>query len=374
MLNDHYGRTASRRRLLTRSLVAAILTPGRTASRRQLRMRGLIAVILLLCIGLVLTRYARGDFEDSFRVTVMADTIGDGLVTGADVKLNGFAIGRVAEIENSGFGHQRIELKLDRDQVGQLTDKVRARFASTTMFGSTGVELLNIGGGAPLEEGATLRIGADSTQATVTDALSKLSRIAGVLSDDDTLELLRFLTAETQGVGTTISALLGAARMLRDGQRGSLRKYLAVGAEMSSGVAEVTPLVVGGVVDLIAQAEFFGSEANRTKVNTAISGLNERLLRDGGDVLAAHQQELVDVVDVAMDLVIPIGMSLGTIAPAYGRLPGLIANIRGAFPEVAGRPQLQLELVAARFPQVLTSALARADGGEPTPAAPGGGR
>lgn len=330
-------------------------TSPREAGKATLRVRALITIVVFCCLGALLAAYARGGFEEKFTITIDAERIGSGLVAGADVKLNGFAIGRVAEIETVGYGHQRIVAELEPHQVGQLTSQVRARFASSNMFGSTGIELINTGAGAPLKDGATVTIGADTTQVTVTDSLSRMSQIAAILSDDETLDLLQFFVTESRGIGTTMSVFLDTARMLRDEQRGSINKYLRVGAEMGAGVSKLAPLVVGGVVDLMHQAEYFGHQENRDRVNKAVGGLNGVLLRKGGDRLAEHAPDLVKILDTVMDLVIPIGFSLGTVAPTYNRIPELIAHIRGAFPEVAGHPQIQLELVAADFPQVIRS-------------------
>lgn len=331
----------------------------REASTATLRVRAVLTIIVMVLVGTGLTMFARGSFEDRFKVTINAERIGSGLVVGADVKLNGYAIGRVSRIDTVGYGRQRITADLERHQVGQLTDRVRARFASSNMFGATGIELINTGGGAPLKEGATLTIGADTTQITVTDAFSRVSRIAGALSDEDLLDLLQFLAREGRGVGSSMGAFLETAKLLRDGQKGSIKKYLRVADEMGVGVSKLAPLVVGGVVDLIHQAEPFGEQENRDRVNTAVDGLNDILLRKGGDALDDHSSDLVTVLDTFMDLVIPIGLSIGTIAPTYNRLPELIANIRRAFPRVAGRPQLELELVAASFPQVVGSLATR---------------
>ncbi|WP_340408199.1 MlaD family protein [Gordonia malaquae] len=334
----------------------------REASQRTIRVRGFVAVFVITCLGLLLANYAKGGFDDTFRVTVNADRVGSGLVTGADVKVNGYAIGRVSEIETVGFGRQRIVLDLDPSQVGHLTDRVRARFASSNMFGSTGIELINVGGGSPLKSGATLSIGADTTQITVTDAFSRASRLVKALSDDETLDLLQFFADQSRGFGVTLTGFVETARMLRDNQIGSVRKYMRTAADMSAGASKLTPLIVGGVVDVVREAEYFGHQVNRDRVNRAIGGLNDVLLRRGGDALASASPDLVKVVSVLMDVVVPVAYSLGTLAPTYNRIPELIQNIRGAFPDVEGRPQLQLELVAATYPQVAMSLQTRGRG------------
>ncbi len=68
---------------------------GRRPTSRALRIRGLIAAIVLLVAGTVLHHLGTGGYADTFKLTVMADKLGEGLTPpGAEVKFRGLTIGR----------------------------------------------------------------------------------------------------------------------------------------------------------------------------------------------------------------------------------------------------------------------------------------
>ncbi|MFW0789237.1 MlaD family protein [Gordonia sp. CPCC 205333] len=328
---------------------------GRALSPTTIRLRGIALLLVMICVGIVLSMYATGEFQNKFRVTVNASTIGEGLTTGADVKLNGLSIGKVRRIDTVGYGEQRIELELEPNQVVHLTDHVRARFASSNLFGATAIELIKTPGGAPLRDGATLSIGRDSTQVTVSDVFSRAGKLAATIGDPEVIGLLRLFVTNARGIGKSLVAFLNAGRMLRDNQIGPIRKYLATGAEISGAAESMVPLLVAGVVDLLEQAKFLGTERNRARTKRAIAGLNDKLLYPLGDLFRTHNGQFSKIAATALDLVIPVAVSIGSIAPAVDRIPELIANIRAAFPNVAGRPQLQLRIIATNFPQVTRS-------------------
>ncbi|GAB08235.1 Mce family protein [Gordonia araii NBRC 100433] len=330
-------------------------SPHRSPSVAAVRLRGLITLVVIVCGVVVLAAYARGEFSARWRITVDAATIGEGLVTGADVKLNGYAIGRVRAIDTVGYGRQRIALDLEPDQAAHLTNQVKARFTSSNMFGATGIELIPVPGGTPLRDGDLLVIGADSSQITVSGLFSRAGKVARELSSPEVLDLINLMVDNSRGLGRSMVAFLQIAAMLRDEQRGSLSKYLEVGAEMGSAVQRLTPLIVAGVVDLVEQTEYFGPKENRERTNRAIGGLNKRLLYPAGDLVAKHEKNFSTIITTALDLVIPISVAIGSLAPTYNGIPEIIANIRSAFPEVAGKPQLQLRIVATNFPQVVSA-------------------
>ena len=72
---------------------------GRRATARVLRIRGLIVAVVLAVLGALLYQTAQGTFDDTFKLTVVANTIGEGLAPGAEVKFHGLAIGSVKDLE-----------------------------------------------------------------------------------------------------------------------------------------------------------------------------------------------------------------------------------------------------------------------------------
>src|SRR5512139_2159404 len=104
---------------------------GRALSSRALRIRGLIAAVVLAVAGTVLYQLGTGGYADTFKLTVMADTLGEGLTPGAEVKFRGMTIGSVKSLQSTGFNKQKITLELEPRQAAALAADTTANFMSS---------------------------------------------------------------------------------------------------------------------------------------------------------------------------------------------------------------------------------------------------
>ncbi|MFH5229354.1 MlaD family protein [Antrihabitans spumae] len=328
---------------------------GRAAGRASLRLRGLAVAAVVAVAAVTLTAYSDGKFSDRFTVWIDASTVGEGLAPGAEVKLYGFAIGKVTQIDTLGFGHQQLELSLDRSQAEHLTDDVTAQYTSSNVFGSTAIELVNRGGGAPLADGATLHIGENSANATITSVFRKAGQLTRVLDTDEVDQLFDLLITNTETLGPTVRAFFETAKLLADNKRAPVAEYLRIGGEVSAGATELTPPVVDLIARLLDTSAYFGETANQDRTNKAISGLADQALTPLAVILCDNQTDISTIVDTVLDLVIPLAASIGTVAPTYHRLPQLLERIGAAFPVVDDRVQLQLELISKDLPYLVNS-------------------
>lgn len=122
-------------------------TGGRDPSVRQYLIRGigmLAAVVVIL--GLLFARY-EGVFETRTDVTAELTDVGDGLVTGSDVRYNGMIVGTVAGITvtDQGTGDdqlKKVELDLDPRQAEGIPVNTTARTVPSNLFGVNSVELI----------------------------------------------------------------------------------------------------------------------------------------------------------------------------------------------------------------------------------------
>lgn len=337
---------------------------GRSAGPRGLVALGLVAVLAVAAAAVVLTGYGEGRFADTVTVRIDTATVGEGLVPGAEVKLHGYAIGSVRRVETVGENRQRLQLALDRRQAAQLTDRVSARYSSSNLFGTTVIELLPQSGGNPLRDNMTLHIGADSPTATVTEILRRAGRLTSVL-DTDTARHLFDLLAEAGGaLGISLRSLFDTAATLADNRQGPIAHYLDIGADLGAGAAALTPPAVDLIGQMLDSSSYFGEPANRDRTNRATDGLRDIMLEPLAGILTAHNGELATVIDTAMDLAVPLAMSLGSFAPAYQRVPALLDHIEQAFPVVDGRVQLRVELrvIAEHMPYLLASLVPAPEG------------
>lgn len=328
---------------------------GRAASPRALRLRGTIAALALMLISGLLFSYSKGYFRDDFELNIDAATLGEGLATGAEVKFRGLGIGKVTKIETLGYGHQLLELAIDRNQAGALTDNVSARFTSSNVFGSTAIELVNSGGGEQLREGKTLVIGENSTNATVTGVLRRASELTELFDSDAVRALLDTLASNSQGIGPILTSFFDLASLIADNQSRSVAAVIADGASVLQGASDVTEPVIHLIQGILDSADYLANPEAKERVRRAISGLDKELLKKVGDLLSVNNANLASVIDAALDVALPIFISAGTIAPAYNKLGTLLDRVDGAFPVIDGKVQMQLDIILTDMPYVLGS-------------------
>jgi phospholipid/cholesterol/gamma-HCH transport system substrate-binding protein len=328
---------------------------GRAASTRTLRIRGAIAALALTVVSCLLFSYSKGYIRDDFELKIDAATLGEGLAAGAEVKFRGLGIGKVTKIETLGYGHQLLELAIDRNQATALTDNVSARFTSSNVFGSTAIELVNSGGGAQLHEGKTLLIGANSTNATVTGVLRRASELTELFDSDAVRALLDTLAANSQAVGPILESFFDVASLIADNQSRPLADLIRGGASVLQGASDVTEPMIALIQGILDSADYLADPEQKEKVRRAISGLDKELVKKVGDLLNVNNANLATVIDAALDVAAPIIASAGTIAPTYNRIGTLLDRVKGAFPVIDGKVQLQLDVIATDMPYLLDS-------------------
>ncbi|MGW4244927.1 MlaD family protein [Nocardia sp. NPDC004722] len=328
---------------------------GRSAGAWMLRVRGLVIAVVLVVVTIAVSSYARGGFADRFEVTVDAATLGEGLAPGAEVKFRGYAIGTVEKVQTIGYGHQRISLRIERRQADALTDDVTARFTSSNVFGSSAIELVPGAGGGKLKEHAILQIGENATNATVAGVFRRAARLTQVLDSASVHRLFDLLLDNTASLGPVLQSFFETAKTLADGQQNTLAHYLRIGGDMTGAFRDLTPSAGHAVLAVLEQSAYFGDADNRARTNKAVNGVNDAVLLGISNLLQQNNPDLEKILDSVLDLAVPLSVSIGSVAPAYNRVPNLLAAMDGALPVVDGHVQLQLELIAKTMPYLADS-------------------
>jgi phospholipid/cholesterol/gamma-HCH transport system substrate-binding protein len=120
----------------------------------ELKVALLIIVMVILMLGsLVYVMYARGVFESTQRVVLIADD-SEGVIVGMDLTFSGFPIGRVRRVELSDEGNARIIIEVAREDAKWLrTSSVFTMERS--MLGSTHLHVYSgVLADPPLPDGA----------------------------------------------------------------------------------------------------------------------------------------------------------------------------------------------------------------------------
>jgi phospholipid/cholesterol/gamma-HCH transport system substrate-binding protein len=255
-------------------------------TRLDYARRGLVTIAV---VGLVLALFslrATGRLGGPDEVSAQLADAGGSLGHGADVKLRGVIIGRVADLARGPDGGVRVRLALDDGELGHLPANVVARVLPATVFGTSYVDLTTHGRPDTDRLAAGAIIPADRTQGTLElqqalddiDALVKALRpaqlnttlgaiasaldgrgaeIGQIISDLDTLvrrvtPKVPLIRSDIAKLATNLELVQQAGPQVLDGVQDSLSTLHTIVAQK----AALSTLLTGGRA-VLAEADTF---------------------------------------------------------------------------------------------------------------------
>lgn len=314
----------------------------RAPSSHALRIRGLIVAVVLGIVGATLYQAARGSYDDTFKLTVIANTIGEGLAPGAEVKFHGLAIGSVKTLESTGYNKQKMTVLLDPRQARALTVDTIARFTSSNVFGTAAVELVSDGTGPPLPANQTLVLRNDVEAASVTGLLRQGQRLSRIFDTPEFEHVIEVLRRHADLIEPGAKAGLDFAKILADSQTVPFSQSLSVLASFVNGLGNSLP-VIGQTNDLLDALNPLVVPGGVDRTNTVMRQTGQ-LLRDAGQISVQHNPWLSQLLGAIMNIQIPTMYAMGSLAPAYDRLSGLFDRTSTAFPVVDGEVRMRTEV------------------------------
>lgn len=176
----------------------------------------LLLMILLVGGSIVYLMYARGVFEATQKLVLMADD-SEGVVVGMDLTFSGFPVGRVSQIELSPEGNARMIMEIPRRDAHWLrTSSIftleRGLVGSTRLRAYSGILTDPL-----LEDGATrtLLVGDASAEIPklVASAKELIQNLKALTAADSSLDVslgnVKTLTDKLNGKGGALGAILG---------------------------------------------------------------------------------------------------------------------------------------------------------------------
>lgn len=227
----------------------------------ELKATLLLILIALLVVGsVVYVLYARGVFEATQRLVLIAEN-SEGVVVGMDMTFAGFPIGRVRGIELAEDGNARILIDVPRRDAKWLRASsvytlVRGLLGNTHLRAYTGIPT-----DPPLEDGAQKKVligdAADEIPRLTSAAKDVMERIAALSATDAPLAAalanLQAVSEKLKGPGGALEVLLG--------NEADTRKFIlaiersnALLARMDAAVTRLDG-VIGRTDGLIAKAD-----------------------------------------------------------------------------------------------------------------------
>ncbi len=193
-------------------------TTAHTPPVPHLQVKAALLLLLMLALvagSVIYLMYARGVFETTQRLVLVADD-SEGVVVGSDLTFSGFPIGRVSQIELSKEGTARMLIDVPHKDAHWLRKSSiftleRGLVGNTHMRAYSGILT-----DPPLEDGATRTL-------LVGDATSEIPKL--VASAKDLLQNLKALTAPD----SSLDASLGNVKTLTEklnGKNGAMGALL----------------------------------------------------------------------------------------------------------------------------------------------------
>ncbi len=195
--------------------------PGVGTSRRAARILGVIATVLAMVVALGWHWGSTARESQDMRIQLRTNRIGDGVVHGAEVRLNGVTVGSVTDIAAKPGGQQLIMVSLNPAQLFGLTDSFDVDYAPSNLFGISEITLKRRSGGSALRNGALVDLTAAGrvNDVTMGNLLRALSVNASDVLTPEMTELLNRASADLTAFTPMIQAVVNVSRAVADTQR-----------------------------------------------------------------------------------------------------------------------------------------------------------
>lgn len=321
---------------------------ARAPSSRSLRIRGLIAAVVLGIAGISLYQLGTGDYDDTFKLTMVADVIGEGLTPGAEVKFRGLTVGSVKTLQSVGYNKQKITVELEPRQARALAADTTANFMSSNTFGLAAVELVSSGAGPRLRPNQTLLIGANVRSTSITGLLRQGQKIGRLVDSPDVDHIIEIVRRHADLTEPVTRSYFDLVKMLVDAQKVPFSRSLSVLASVVNGASDAIPLI-GLAYDLLNGMDFLARPDGVERMNLILDQ-TAKLLLNADKIFAKNISWLAPFIGAVMDVLLPASFTMGSFAPYYDRLSGLLDRTSAAFPVINGKVRMQVEVVLDAMP------------------------
>ncbi|WP_280457124.1 MlaD family protein [Nocardia carnea] len=318
--------------------------PGVAAGPRSARRVGVVVVAVLAVVTLVVYGYRSITGDDGLRVALRTEQIGDGVVAGTLVRVDGVQVGEVTDIAPAGRGTQQISLSLDANRLHGIDDSMVVDYAPANLFGISEIELRPGAGGAPLRSGAVVdltgRRAADVYDATMGALLRSMSQTSGTVFTADMARVISQAAADVKAFTPLAEALITAGRVIAEHQSmpanelvGQLGPAFQGGGQFAGATIEV--------LDQIVDIEVL--RTNRSDFDAGVKALTSDILPAlTGTVNSASQ--LSGYTDMLAPTLNLLALAVPDPQQSAADLRALLTRLGVAFKEGPDGPVLDLEV------------------------------
>ncbi|MFB7718260.1 MlaD family protein [Nocardia sp. NPDC056100] len=308
---------------------------------------------------------------DRVTVQLLTESVGNGIESGSDVRLDGVRVGSVAAIATAGTGRQSIHIELDRTQITGLTDALGVDYAPGNLFGVSEIELRPGSGGAPLRDRTVVDLTGDRAVRARDATISTLLRSLGQLTNDvvtpQMISVLHRIASDTRAFTPLFQAIVTTAQSVADTQR-LPSSYLL--RQYGSTLAGVPP-TVQGVLDVLNAPysdPYLRQPDKLAKFDASVSMVANNLIGALTGALDTGNAYYAGCAGVFVPLLSALAGTVPDPDATSDRLTELLRRVGAAMPETPDGPMVNITVDLRGVPALAVplSALldARAGGGQ----------
>ncbi|MTE16720.1 MlaD family protein [Nocardia aurantiaca] len=341
--------------------------PGISTSRRRVLAIGSAVAAVIVGVGLTWVGWPRDDGH--MRVELLTEQIGDGIVVGSGVRIDGVVVGTVDNISDAGSGRQRITLAFNDSGIPGLTDQLAVDYVPSNLFGISELELSRGQGGTPVHGGSVVdltRTHANRVHdATMGALLRSLSDVLPNVMTPHLTQLLTQVAADVTAFAPILEALITTTRLAAETQR--LVPSELVG-NYAQGLSGFPSLLSGSVVQLSSFGHIEVLRNDREWFDNGVDLVASQLFPAIGATGAVANRYLGPYTDMLAPLFTALAHTVPDPQRSSAELRQLLDSIGGAFQQSPDGPVLNLDVTLRGMPGLAQPLLGAVSG------APGGGR
>ncbi|MCR8898305.1 mammalian cell entry protein [Gordonia sp. GONU] len=325
---------------------------------RTLVIAGLSAlVVIALVVAVFAVVYPRATAPKGTDLHLVLPALGPGVENGSRVLLRGAEVGEVSGIDSSEPGVVHVDVVLDDQAAGSLTDSFELDYRPQNYFGITAVNLVAMPGGSQLRSGQTVRREAapDFTMSTM------IERSSIVVDGTLTREMIDSLD-EVMRYANGLSPLIESAVIFTDTVARTQRQMPSTLLGKMNDLAEAFPgfnreamksldAISNNVLNKLPDGSRGVDEAYHDLMDRSLTVASTGLFGAIGTLLASHATDLTPGVTAIKYLVDPVPQMIGGGA-SMAKTRKAIEQLRNTFKGNDEAKTLQVRLLLDTVPAV----------------------
>ncbi len=323
--------------------------PGVAIDRRRSLVTGAVVVTVAVVLALAATGYRATRAEQGLRIVVRTSHIGDGIVAGTQVRLDGVRVGRVTGIAPAGRGTQDIAVRLDSERPPGLDSSLRVDYATGNLFGISEIQLRRGPGGPPLRPGTVLNLTAtDATyDATMGNLLRSVAQVEDSVLTPQLATLLATLAADTRAFTPFLESVITLARTVTEVQQVPLSLILGrFGTTLDGGGDFVDSII--DLLDRVYRIETLRHD--RDRIDGGIAMVVDQLLPGVARDLRYAETGFAGYTALAIPILDLVAQAVPDSRRSGAELRELIDRVAAAMPDTPEGPVLQAEVDLRNIP------------------------